>query len=103
MTPEIGDKFIINWKKIKETYKSVRPCKLPDSEFIIDNFSKSGLSVYFEDNRENINCSCQICRNHSTWSTVTRCIGISDIIVIQKRLAIERDRKLNQLLLSNKY
>jgi hypothetical protein len=61
MTPEIGDKFIINWKKIKETYKSVRPCKLPDSEFIIDNFSKSGLSVYFKDNRENTNCSCQIC------------------------------------------
>ena len=91
MTPEIGDKFIINWKKIKETYKSVRPCKLPDSEFIIDDFSKSGLSVYFEDNRTT-NCYCQICNRIGQV-----CIGISDIIVIQKRLAIERDRKLNEI------
>ena len=93
MTPEIGDKFIINWKKIKETYKSVRPCKLPDSEFIIDNFSKSGLSVYFKDNRENTNCPCQICSNHSPFNY----IKYWDIIITHKKLSIERVRKLNEL------
>ena len=97
MTPEIGDKFIINWKQIKKIYRSIKTCKLPDSEFIIDSFSKSGFSVYFEDNRENINCSCQICSNHSPWPTVTRCIGITNIIITQKRLAIERDKKLNEI------
>jgi len=54
MIPEIGDKFIINWKKIRSTYPSVKTCKFSDLEFTIESFSESKLSVYFTDNRTNI-------------------------------------------------
>ena len=103
MIPEIGDKFIINWKKIRSTYPSVKACKFPELEFTIDSLSMSKLSVYFTDNRTNIKCSCQICvkdKSNRTVNTPSRCtnsIGINHIIITQKKLAIERSRKLKSL------
>ena len=109
MTPEIGDRFIINWKKIKLTYPSVKLCKFPELEFTIEHFSKSKLSVYFKDNRTNIKCSCQVCGedilngnlsiSNSSIQHLTRgrTIGVRDIIITQKKLAIERSRKLKSL------
>ena len=96
MIPEIGDKFIINWKKIRSTYP-VKSCKFPDLEFTIDSFSKSKLSVYFKDNRTNIKCSCQVCEKDKSSNRTSNSIGINDIIITQKKLAIERSRKLKSL------
>lgn len=90
MMPEIGDKFIINWKKIRSTYPNVKSCKFTHSEFTIKAFSNSRLSVYFTDNRTNTNCFCQICKKFTS-------IGVSDIIITQRNLAIERDKKLKEL------
>jgi len=92
MIAEIGDKFIINWKKIRSTYPSVKACKFPELEFTINSFSKSKLSVYFTDNRTNIKCSCHVCTKRQDNS-----IAINDIIITQKKLAIERSRKLKSL------
>lgn len=97
MIPEIGDKFIINWKKIKSTYPSIKTCKFSDLEFTIDSFSKTKLSVYFTDNRTNIKCYCQICKKDKSSNRTSNSIGINDIIITQKRLAIERSRKLKSL------
>ena len=96
MIPEIGDKFIINWKKIRSTYP-VKSCKFPDLEFTIEHFSKSKLSVYFKDNRTNIKCSCQVCEKDKSSNRTSNSIGINDIIITQKKLAIERSRKLKSL------
>ena len=97
MIPEIGDKFIINWKKIRSTYPSVKVCKFPDLEFTIESFSKSKLSVYFTDNRTNIKCSCQTCVRDKSSNRTSNSIGINDIIITQKKLSIERSRKLKEL------
>ena len=97
MIPEIGDKFIINWKKIISTYPSVKVCKFPELEFTIDSFSKSKLSVYFTDNRTNIKCSCQICVRDKSSNRTPNSISVNDIIITQKRLSIERGRKLKSL------
>lgn len=49
---EVGDRFTINWKNIKQLNK----------EFTVIDFSKSGLSVYFDDNRTNKKgCKCNFC------------------------------------------
>ena len=95
MIPEVGDKFIINWKKIRITYPSVKVCKFPELEFTIDSFSKSKLSVYFTDNRTNIKCSCDVCGMNK--NRTSNSMGINDIIITQKKLAIERSRKLKSL------
>lgn len=97
MIPEIGDKFIINWKKIISTYPSVKVCKFSDLEFTIESFSKSKLSVYFTDNRTNIKCSCQTCVRDKSSNRTSNSIGINDIIITQKKLSIERSRKLKEL------
>ena len=97
MIPEIGDKFIINWKKIRSTYPSVKACKFPELEFTIDSFSMSKLSVYFTDNRTNIKCSCQVCEKDKSSNRTSNSIGINDIIITQKKLEIERSRKLKEL------
>ena len=96
MIPEVGDKFIINWKKIRSTYP-VKSCKFPDLEFTIEHFSKSKLSVYFKDNRTNIKCSCQVCEKDKSSNRTSNSIGINDIIITQKKLEIERSRKLKSL------
>ena len=92
MLAEIGDKFIINWKEIRNRYPSVRPCNFPDMEFTINSF-RSKISIYYLDNRTNKKCKCQQCDTPSS----IRGIGILDIIITQKKLSFDRDRKLKQL------
>jgi len=91
MIPEVGDKFVINWERISQWYPSVKPCKFPDLEFTIDSFTKSKLSVYFK-NESYKKCPCQNCRVYDNS------IGVADIIITKKRIAIDRDRKLGELL-----
>ena len=90
---EVGDKFVINWKGIKKTYTNVKVCKFPELEFTVDSFSKSKLSVYYLDMRTNKKCQCQYCG----IPKIKYSIGAHDIIITQKRLAFERDRKLKSL------
>ena len=102
MIPEIGDKFIINWKGITKTYPSVKKCNFPDLEFTIDSFSKSKLSVYYHDKRTNKKCKCQQCDKENLYCQDNPCsipisIGVSDIIITQKKLAIKRSNKLKRL------
>jgi len=98
---EVGDKFVINWKGIKKTYPNVQVCKFPDLEFTVDSFSKSKLSVYYLDMRTNKKCQCQYCCITPVHTNITGSrkysIGVNDIIVTQKKLAFERDRKLKSL------
>ena len=89
---EIGDTFIIDWKSIKKTYR-VFICKDPEKVFQIKRFSKSGLSVYFDDNRTNKKCKCSICSNKQ----IEKSIGKKDIILKQKYLSLQREIKLNKL------
>ena len=93
---EVGDKFIINWKGIKKTYPSVHVCKFPDLEFTVDSFSKSKLSVYYLDMRTNKKCKCRYCCITNVKGTIGS-IGVNDIIITNKKLAFERDRKLKSL------
>ena len=92
MTPQIGDRFIINWKKIRQAYR-IKVCKFPDLEFSISSFSKSGLSVYYKDERTNKKCSC----NHCVSDRQICSIGVADIIITQSKISFERDRKLKKL------
>lgn len=91
MIPEVGDKFVINWERVKHVYPTVKKCKFPDLEFTIDSFSKSKLSVYFK-NWNHKNCPCQNC------AVYDNSIGVSDIIITKKRISIDRDIKLGELL-----
>lgn len=92
---EIGDVFIIN--KLKGSFYI---CKDPNKKFIIQSFSKSGLSVYYVDDRTNIKCRCSNCRTdpYSNKYERVRCIGISQIKIVEKRLERLRDQKLKRLL-----
>ena len=100
MIPEVGDKFIINWKKVSAVYPGIKICKFPYLEFTIDSFSKSKLSVYFIDKRTNKKCSCTYCDKMLHGKNIkegAKSIGVTDIIITQKKLAIERSRKLKEL------
>jgi len=96
---EIGDVFIIN--KLKGSFYI---CKDPNKKFIIQSFSKSGLSVYYVDARTNIKCRCSNCRTWPDYDSYSnkfekvRCIGISQIKIVEKRLERLRDQKLKRLL-----
>jgi hypothetical protein len=94
---EIGDKFVINWKGIKKTYPKVLVCKFPDLEFTVDSFSKSMISVYYLDMRTNKKCYCQYCCIDDITGTKKYSISVNDIIITQKKLVLERDRKLKSL------
>lgn len=118
-TPEVGDVFIITRKSppYSTAYNGGRyrnqPCLYVDKRYIIKSFSKSGLSVYYEDNRTNIKCKCNNCRVSATagleygyddkgnWGIVgrstVRCIGISDIKIVEKRVQRDRDIKIKLL------
>lgn len=90
----IGDKFIIDWIEITKLY-NLKVCRFPNKEFIINSFSKSGQSVYFEDNRTNKKCNCSICKvDHNGY----KCIGISEIKITQSKISYERDGKIKQIL-----
>ncbi len=97
MTPETGDKFIIDWKGIRKTYPYIQVCKFPDLEFEVQDFSKSKLSVYYLDKRTSKKCQCQYCCITDTSGKMQYSIGVNDIIITRKRLQIERDKKLESL------
>ncbi len=84
---EIGDTFIIIDNKYW-IYNCVQ-----QKEFTITDFSKSRLSVYYEDNRTNIKCKCDNCKRPMG----TKCIGIPSIKLVRTRKQKERDLKLKQL------
>lgn len=87
MSYEIGDAFvIIDIPSFKYNCKD-------RNEFVIKNFSKSGLSVYYEDNRTNKKCKCQQCFKKEK----IKCIGVSNIELVSTRKQRERDIKLTKL------
>jgi hypothetical protein len=95
---EIGDKFIINWDKIKSTYPNVKLCRFPDLEFTIDSFSNSKISVYyFITDNINKNCSCSYCGVEYGKLKLIKSVAIYNIIITQRRLSIERSEKLKSL------
>ena len=86
MNFEIGDSFNI---VDRETFKY--NCK-DQKVFIIKRFSKSGLSVYYDDNRTNKKCRCKACEGVGE-----KCIGLYNIELLSKRLQRERNLKLERL------
>lgn len=99
---EIGDLFVITRKG---RYRN-KPCPYADKEYVIKSFSKSGGSVYYDDNRTNIKCRCNNCHKtyhrefiNGEWVNVSmpRCIGVVDIRIVEKRLERERDIKIKLL------
>lgn len=83
---EVGDRFTINWKNIKQLNK----------EFTVIDFSKSGLSVYFDDNRTNKKgCKCNFCIEEGN----KKCISINNITITYKKIQYDRDKKLNKILI----
>ena len=87
MKYEIGDSFVIVDTKFWKY-----GCK-DQKEFVINSFSKSELSVYYEDNRTNPKCKCDNC----SITKGLKCIGISNIKLVSKRIQRERENKLNYL------
>jgi hypothetical protein len=94
---EIGDKFIINWDKIKSTYPNAKLCRFPDLEFTIDSFSNTKLSVYFITDNINKNCSCSYCGSEYGKLKLIKSVSPYNIIITQRRLSIERSEKLKSL------
>jgi hypothetical protein len=87
MNFEIGDSFVI----IDTPYFKYN-CKDKKS-FIIKSFSKSGLSVYYNDTRTNKKCRCNNCVKLET----IKCIGVCNIELVATRMQRERDQKLKKL------
>ena len=96
MSIEVGDKFIINWRGLKKVYPNLIVCNFPHLEFTIDSLSKSKLSVYYLDMRTNKKCKCQYC-SMTIIGIKKYSIGLNNIIITQKKLSVERDRKLKSL------
>ena len=70
-----------------ERNNNLKVCRFPDKEFIINSFSKSGQSVYFEDKRTNKKCNCSIYKVDHNQSGIHK-----------YKIAYERDRKIKQIL-----
>ena len=87
MKYEIGDSFVIVDTKFWKY-----GCK-DQKEFVINSFSKSELSVYYEDNRTNPKCKC----NNCSIIKGVKCIGIVNIELVSTRKQRERDIKLIKL------
>ena len=98
---EIGDSFSVDYGKINEIYPDFMKCQDPDKVFIIESFSKSGLSVYYIDNRTNNKCNFNNCSKKGKEiylnGSTRRCVGVSDIKLHSKRIQRERNNKLKQL------
>jgi len=96
MIPEIGDKFIINWKEMIKKCPGIKMCYFPDLEFTIDRFTQSGIIIFKTsekiDGKTNKKCKCSLCSNDND-----KCIGIDNITLTRKKLSIDRNRKLNEL------
>ena len=84
---EIGDGFII-----VDSEHWIYECK-DQKEFVIKSFSKSGMSVYYEDNRTNPKCRC----NNCSMIKGVKCIGVFNIELVSKRIQRERENKLKRL------
>jgi hypothetical protein len=85
MKLEIGDTFIIDWKYILKNYPKIKVCKDPNRVFIAKSFSKSGLSVYFDDFRTNKKgCKCSICSDNKT----EKCTSIYFVVLKEKYLSL---------------
>ena len=84
---EIGDCF-----KIVDSEYFKYGCK-DRKEFIAKSFSKSGLSVYYLDERTNPKCRC----NNCAMPKGIKCIGLLNVEVTRKRAQRERDEKLKIL------
>lgn len=92
---EIGDVFKIDYHKIKTQYPSFAVCNHPNMTFTITRFSKSGLSVYYGDNRTNPKCYCKNCSSKGLYGE--KCIGISSIIFVESKKQHDRNKKLKCL------
>lgn len=75
----------------------MRVCNFPDRKYEIKLFSKSNLSVYFDDFRTNKKCKCVICKSISN----TQCISHIDIIIVETKKQRQRNLKLNKILKNN--
>ena len=84
---EIGDSFII-----VDSKHWIYGCK-DQKEFVIKSFSKSMQLVYYEDNRTNPKCRCLNC----SMIKGVKCIGVTNIELISKRIQRERENKLKRL------
>ena len=101
--PAVGDVFTIISNK--------KNCKNYNRKYIISKITNSGLSVYYTDTRTNANCTCYICdpehRGFYGISTTKkarsvrkdRCIGKTQIIIVENRA--QRQRGINLKLLLN--
>ncbi|HOB26414.1 MAG TPA: hypothetical protein PKG93_04650 [Bacilli bacterium] len=105
MIPEIGDKFIINWKEMIKKCPGIKMCYFPDLEFTIDRFTQSGIIIFKTsekiDGKTNKKCKCSLCSNDNDKcigiDDNDKCIGIDNITLTRKKLSIDRNRKLNEL------
>jgi hypothetical protein len=94
MSFEIGDSFKIVDGGINPKNSRVYKYNCKDQkEFIITKLSKSGHSVYYEDNRTNKKCKCKNCSDEDE----IKCIGVVNIELVSKRLQRERNLKLKRL------
>ena len=99
---EIGDEFVINHKNIEKLYKGLVKCTEPNKVFSIEKFSKSGISVYYYDNRTNIKCKCQQCDQiKDIFRMGQKSIGISQILLVRTYKQKLREIKLNKILKNN--
>lgn len=89
---QIGDTFIIIHSRYSR--RGRYSCKDPNKKFTIGDISKSGLSVYYEDNRTNNKCRCNYCRYQSS----IKCISISNLEIVETKLQKQRNEKLKFIL-----
>jgi hypothetical protein len=98
---EKGDVFIISKpykgrnRKSKNGGYYYYECKFPKKEFIIDRLTKSGLSIYYFDNRTNNSCLCNHCKNNVIKE---KCIPIIEVEIIMTNKQKARDLKLKSIL-----
>lgn len=90
---EIGDTFRIDHKLLHSDYGLMKPCNEKYLIFKIKSFSKSGLSVYYMDNRTNKKCKCRVCLDDRKIKS----IGIRYIKLHQSNRQRIRNIKLEQI------
>ncbi len=96
----IGDRFMINYDRIYKVYPNILKCKYQNITFIIENFSKSKISVYYKDNRTNLKCLCYLCKRKSMvvdGVDEIKSISTYSITIVETKLQRERNLKLKSL------
>lgn len=86
---EVGDRF-----KFKKT-KLNKGCYYIEKEYIAKNFSKSGLSVYYEFNITNNKCKCIQCKDRRLG---LNSIAIYDTYITRTKKEFDRNHKINKIL-----